>query len=135
MDLNFKGTRLLVCNYEACVEFYQKVLEFELIYQDKNQEEADFRIGDNILNLIKRQSMASLIGSSEEASAQKTSDNIALIFMTKNLDDTCSKLEAKNVTFLTKPMYRPQWGIKTVYLRDPDGNLIGLYQMTDYTNI
>ena len=135
MQLNFKGTRLLVSNYEACIEFYQKILEFELVYQDSKGEEADFKMGDTRLNLIKRQSMAQIINSPEKTPSENTPDNLALIFTTQNLEETCSQLEEKNVTFITKPIYRPQWGIKTIYLRDPDQNLIGIYEITDYTNI
>lgn len=135
MSLNFKGTRLLVCNYDACIEFYQNVLGFELVYQDSRGAEADLRMGDTRLNLIKRQSMAEIIGSTEPQSAENVTDNLALIFTTSDLEATCSQLEVQNVKFITKPMYRPQWGIKTVYLRDPDKNLIGIYEMTDYATV
>ena len=132
MDLSFKGTRLLAYNYDACVEFYQKTLGFELIYQDLNGEEADFKMGNTRLNLIKRQSMEKIIGSSgEQLPLENAPDNVALIFTTKNLDKTCKILEEKNVTFITKATYRPQWGVKTIYLRDPDENLIGIYELTD----
>ena len=65
MDLNFKGTRLLVCDYDACVEFYHKTLGFELIYQSQSGEETDLRMGNTILNLIKRASMSNIIGMGE----------------------------------------------------------------------
>ncbi len=135
MNLSFKGTRLLVCNYEACIEFYQKALGFELIYQDGNGEETDLKMNDIRLNLIKRQSMANILGATEELSLENAPDNLALIFTTTDLEQTCAELEKQNVTFITKPTYRPQWGIKTVYLRDPDKNLIGIYEMTDYSNV
>lgn len=135
MNLNFKGTRLLVCKYEACVEFYQKTLGFELLYQDQNGGEADLKMGDTTLNLIKRDLMSDLIGSSENSTGDQPVDDMALIFTTLDLDETCKQLESKNVKFITKPVYRPQWGIKTIYLRDPDQNLIGIYQMTDYTGV
>ena len=106
------------------------MLGFKLIYQDSNKEEADFKMGDTTLNLIKRQLMAAIIGSAEQSSDNST-DNVALVFTTSNLDETCKDLEKKNVTFITKPTYRPQWGIKTIYLRDPDENLIGIYELTD----
>lgn len=135
MNLNFRGTRLLVDNYESCINFYQKILGFELIYQDSNQEEADLKMGDTRLNLIKKQTMAAIIGSANELPADNVGnnvgDNMALIFTTQNLDQTCDTLKERNVTFITKPTYRPQWGIKTIYLRDPDENLIGIYELTD----
>lgn len=135
MDLNFKGTRLLVCDYDACVEFYHKTLGFELIYQSQSGEETDLRMGNTILNLIKRASMSNIIGMGESSDNDNLTDNVALIFTTQDLDETCKQLEANKVKFISKPVYRPQWGIKTIYLRDPDKNLIGIYQMTDYMPI
>ena len=135
MPLNFKGTRLLVSHFEACLKFYQQALGFELIYQDQKGEEADLKLGDTTLNLIKRETMSSIIGAAPDFEEDHTTDNVALIFTTLDLDATCEELGAKNIEFITKPVYRPQWGIKTIYLRDPDGNLIGIYQMTDYTGM
>ena len=134
MNLNFKGTRLLVCDFKACVEFYHKTLGFELIYQDKDGEEADLKMGDTILNLIKRSSMSNIVGTDNLANDNLT-DNVALIFVTPDLDQTTEELKRQGVEFISKPVYRPQWGIKTIYLRDPDKNLIGIYQMTDYMPI
>ena len=134
MDLNFKGTRLLVCDFKGCVDFYQKTLGFELIYQDKGGEEADLRMGNTILNLIKRASMSNIVGTENLANDNLT-DNVALIFTTSDLDETTNRLKEQGVEFISKPVYRPQWGIKTIYLRDPDKNLIGIYQMTDYMPI
>ena len=133
MNLNFKGTRLLVCRYDACLKFYQETLGFKLLYQDPNGEEADLKMGDTTLNLIKRQSMSNIIGSSQKMAGDSPVDDVALIFTTQDLDETCQQLKQRNVEFITKPIYRPQWGIKTVYLRDPDQNLIGIYQLTDDT--
>ena len=135
MNLNFKGTRLLVDEFKSCVEFYHKTLGFELLYQDKNGEEADLKMGNTTLNLIKRETMSNIIGAAEDLDDGNLTDNVALIFTTSDLDETSKQLEEKNVKFITKPIYRPQWGIKTIYLRDPDKNLIGIYQMTDYTGI
>ena len=79
--------------------------------------------------------MANIIGATDELALENAPDNLALIFTITDLEETCRELEKQNVTFITKPTYRPQWGIKTVYLRDPDRNLIGIYQMTDYSNV
>lgn len=120
----------MVCDYQACLKFYQEILGFELFYQDANGEEADLKLDGTTLNLIKRESMAKIIGLQSKPSPEDLQDNVALIFTTHNLEETCDRLEAKGVKFITEPMYRPQWQIKTTYLRDPDGNLIGIYEMT-----
>jgi predicted enzyme related to lactoylglutathione lyase len=49
---------------------------------------------------------------------------MALIFAVDDLDTTVKRLKEKNVGFITEPQERPDWGIRVVYLRDPDGNLI-----------
>ncbi|MEO1693047.1 MAG: VOC family protein [Cyanobacteria bacterium J06631_6] len=131
MNLNFKGTRLLVSDFNACINFYQHILGFELVYQDQDGEEADLKMGETRLNLIKRESMSKIIGT-EDLDDENLTDNMALIFTTSDLDKTTQLLEEQKVKFISKPVYRPQWGIKTIYLRDPDQNLIGIYQMTDY---
>ncbi|GAB4539072.1 MAG: VOC family protein [Pleurocapsa sp.] len=131
MNLTFKGTRLLVSDYEACLEFYQNILGFELIYQSDRHDEADLKLGDTRLNIIKRQTMAEIVEFPATPVSEDIPNNLALIFTTKDLDKTCHELEQKNVALITKPVYRPQWGIKTVYLRDPNRNLIGIYQITD----
>ena len=110
MNLNFKGTRLLVSEFDACVEFYHKTLGFELLYQDKNGEEADLKMGSTRLNLIKRESMSSIIGTPRNLDDDNLTDNVALIFTTADLDKTCKELESHDVKFISKPVYRPSVG-------------------------
>ncbi|MEL6929608.1 MAG: VOC family protein [Cyanobacteria bacterium J06600_6] len=94
MDLNFKGTRLLVSDFAGCVGFYHKTLGFDLIYQAQSGEEADLKMGDTTLNLIKRSSMSKIVGMADNLDDDNLTDNVALIFTTLNLDETCKQLEA-----------------------------------------
>lgn len=130
MNLEFKLTRLLVFNYEDCFHFYRDVLGFEAIYGDAQSEEADLRLGEMRLGLIKWQSMAALIGTKSTIPTNViNSDKVALIFTTSDLDESYRQLKNKGVKFITEPMYRSDWQIKTIYIRDPDGNLLGIYQL------
>jgi lactoylglutathione lyase len=130
MNLELRNTRLLVFNYEECFHFYRDILGFEVIYGDAQDEEADLKLGEMRLGLIKRQSMAALIGTKNiHPENIINSDKIALIFTSSDLDESYQQLKAKGVKFVTEPMYRSDWQIKTVYLRDPDDNLIGIYQL------
>lgn len=130
MNLEFRATRLLVFNYEDCFDFYKDILGFEVIYGDAQGEEADLRLGEMRLGLIKWQSMAALIGTKNTSPTDIiNTDKVALIFVSSNLDESYRQLKDKGVKFITEPMYRSDWQIKTVYLRDPDENLIGIYQL------
>ncbi len=50
-----------------------------------------------------------------------------LIVTVEDVDASVERLQAQGVQFLTDPRDFPGWGIRSAYLRDPDGNLIELY--------
>ncbi|MGB7442775.1 MAG: VOC family protein [Coleofasciculaceae cyanobacterium] len=128
MTIKFIGPRLLVINYEACLQFYQDILGFEVTYKDVDGEEADLKLGEMSLNIIKWQSMANLTDHPDKPSTT-ISDKIMLTFETPDVEQTYQQLKAKGANFVTEPTFRPDWQVKTVYLRDPDSNLIGIYQV------
>ncbi len=45
-----------------------------------------------------------------------------------DLEEVYQQLRHREIQFTTQPLSNPSYGIKTAYLRDPDGNLIGLFQ-------
>jgi catechol 2,3-dioxygenase-like lactoylglutathione lyase family enzyme len=47
----------------------------------------------------------------------------ALVFEVKGLDAYCADLRAKGAE-----VDHPEWGLRTAFLRDPDGNLLCLYE-------
>jgi catechol 2,3-dioxygenase-like lactoylglutathione lyase family enzyme len=52
----------------------------------------------------------------------------ALIFAVQGLDACCADLRAKGVEFASAEADHPEWGLRTAFLRDPDGNLLCLYE-------
>ena len=44
-----------------------------------------------------------------------------------NVDDTYVALKEKGVIFVNEPTNMPDWGMRTVHLRDPEDNLIELF--------
>ena len=89
---------------------------------------AEFKAGDMRLSLFRRQEMAEIINNANKPSHAECQDNVALIFTVSDLDDAYQQIRHKGVKFETEPMNNPYYGIKTAYLRDPDGTLIGLFQ-------
>jgi catechol 2,3-dioxygenase-like lactoylglutathione lyase family enzyme len=51
----------------------------------------------------------------------------ALAFEVDALDAYCVRLRAKGVGFVSDETNHPEWGLRTAFLHDPDGNLICLY--------
>ncbi|MBD1834825.1 VOC family protein [Cyanobacteria bacterium FACHB-472] len=124
-------TRLLVKDLKACFDFYKDVMEFDVTVEDEKSGYAEFKAGDMRLSLFRRQEMAQMIGNADKPENADCQDKVALVFTVHDVDQAYHKLRHKGVNFTTEPMSNPYYGIKTTYLRDPDGNLIGLYQSLD----
>jgi predicted enzyme related to lactoylglutathione lyase len=41
-----------------------------------------------------------------------------------DVDRTTEQLKSRGAQIVVEPMSHPEWGIRTLHLRDPDGNLI-----------
>jgi catechol 2,3-dioxygenase-like lactoylglutathione lyase family enzyme len=52
----------------------------------------------------------------------------ALVFEVQGLGAYCADLRAKGVEFASAEVDHPEWGLRTAFLRDPDGNLLCLYE-------
>ena len=121
-------TRLLIDDLEACFLFYRDVMEFEVKMYDLEAGYAEFKVEDMKLSLFRRKEMADMIHNSHKPLHAECQDRVALIFTVHNVEEEYEKLIHKGVHFTTAPMSNPYYGLKTAYLRDPDGTLIGLFQ-------
>lgn len=129
--IGFAYTRLLVKDLKACFDFYKDVMEFDVTVEDEKSGYAEFKAGDMRLSLFRRQEMAQMIGNADKPENAECQDKVALVFTVHDVDQVYHKLRHKGVKFTAEPMSNPYYGIKTAYLRDPDENLIGLYQSLD----
>ena len=128
MNFQLDYIRLLVSNFKDCFLFYRDVLGFKATYGSENDVYADFDTGKTTLALFARSNMSETIGTllvPENASAQ---DKTCLVFGVENVDATCQRLKSLDISLLTQPADRSAWGIRTAHFRDPDGNLIEIYQ-------
>lgn len=128
MKVRASYTRLLVSDLEASFLFYRDVMEFKLTVEDMPDGYAEFEVGGMKLSLFRRQEMAEMIGNEHKPLNAECQDKVALILAVADLDEAYHQLRQKGVKFTTEPMNNPYYGIKTAYLRDPDENLIGLFQ-------
>jgi catechol 2,3-dioxygenase-like lactoylglutathione lyase family enzyme len=117
--------RLLVVDFEACFRFYRDVMGLRVTWGEERDAYASFvSEGGASLSLFKREVQAKALGTSNLPESAVAQDRMALIFTVNDLDTTVKRLKERNVVFITEPREHSEWGIRVVYLRDPDGNLI-----------
>lgn len=120
-------TRLLVTRFDTCFEFYRDQLGLEVAFGNVGDVYADFKAGDGMIALFDRSMMAEVVGTAELPSDAPSQDRVVLSMGVDEVDQTYAQLRERGVTFLNEPHDQPNWGIRVVHLRDPDGNLIELY--------
>ncbi|MFX1255227.1 MAG: VOC family protein [Promethearchaeota archaeon] len=117
--------RLLVQNFNECFRFYQNKMGLKWIWGEEGGDFASFRVGEGItLTLYKRDLMAKAVKTEKLPKDQISQDKTALIFYVENLEKTVNELRNNGIEFVNEPHDRPDWGIRVVHFRDPEGNLI-----------
>jgi catechol 2,3-dioxygenase-like lactoylglutathione lyase family enzyme len=119
--------RLLVTDYDVCFRFYRDVMGLEVTWGAEGEGYADFKAAEGIaLALFGRKDQAEAVGTTNLPEDAEAQDRVALIFDVEDVDTRVADLKARGASFVTDPQDRPDWGIRTAHLRDPDGNLIEL---------
>ena len=120
--------RLLVTDFDACFRFYRDVMGFQVAWGAEGSGYADFksRRGEAMVALFSRQGMADALGGGNLPPDAQCQDRAMLVFEAADLDSTVEALKARGAQFVTELQDRPDWGIRTAHLRDPEGNLIEL---------
>lgn len=124
MEFTFTHYRLLVKDYKSCFRFYTKVLGLHVAWGNENTGYAELDTGSTRLSIFTRSEMAEVVGTTGLSPEETCQDNGTLIFRVDDVDSASKILMGKGVLFLTEPVDRPEWGIRTAHFRDPDGNLI-----------
>ncbi|HZC27132.1 MAG TPA: VOC family protein [Actinopolymorphaceae bacterium] len=119
--------RLLVDSFSRCFRFYRDVLELRPYWGDEDSGYADFRTGTgcSALALFSRQSQVDVSGSLGGGGTGDR-DRVALVFRVPDVDETATRFGDAGVAIVAGPQDQPEWGIRTLHLRDPDGNVIEL---------
>ncbi|MBA2265102.1 MAG: VOC family protein [Chloroflexi bacterium] len=110
---------LFVEDLDAAKEFYRKVFDLPLTFEDNDS--AVFSFENTIINLLKTDAAQELI----EPAAVADREAGSRIQFTINVDDVdamCAELTARGVDLLNGPMDRP-WGVRTASFRDPDRHI------------
>ncbi|RWZ60360.1 VOC family protein [Halobacillus fulvus] len=116
--------RLLVDDYQKSFLFYRDVLGFEVEWGDGHSNYADFKgLGGAKLAIFERKQMEAALGNENYPRTEQ--DHSLVIFRVKSVDNFYNEWK-NDIAFLSEPVSQPEWMIKVIHFRDPDGNLIEL---------
>jgi catechol 2,3-dioxygenase-like lactoylglutathione lyase family enzyme len=127
--MRVEHVRLLVVKFAECFRFYRDIIGLTVIWGNEADDYASFSEGDQKepnLALFRRQSMAEALGIGQLPSETPSQDRSMLIISVMNVDDVVKRFQSQGVQFVLGPQNFPDWGMRSAYLRDPEGNLIEL---------
>jgi lactoylglutathione lyase len=118
--------RLLVADVPTSLTFYRDMLSMTVTFDD-GENYADLHVSDDFsLALFRRDLMAEAVGRSAMAPRAAVQDSFVLVVGTDDVDAAAERLRGLGVRLETDPLDRPEWGVRTLHLRDPDGHLVEL---------
>jgi lactoylglutathione lyase len=121
--------RLLVTHFAECFLFYRDVIGLTVTWGTESDTYGSFagkNKGDVNLAIFDRRSMAEAIGTDHLPIDITGQDRSMLIIGVDDVDAEVTKLVGLGINIINGPLNHPDWGMRSAYLRDPDGNLIEL---------
>ena len=115
------NTCLITDNLDQLVTFYEKVLGIKA--QRAGTEHAEFHSGVGVLAIFSGKAQQAYIPGSAEAGKNRSA---ILEFKVDNVDQECARLQPPVRTWV-KGLTTQPWGTRSIYFRDPGGNLIDFY--------
>lgn len=120
--------RLLVGDFEETFRFYREVVGLPTTYPpDAAGPYAEFELGgDKYLALFDRALMLEALGQPGD-SPRSADDHSLLCISVEDVDEEARRLQRLGVELVVPPADHEPWGMRTTYVRDPEGNLVELY--------
>ena len=115
------NTCLITTNVSGLVNFYEKVLGTKALRT--GDQYAEFRTGVGVLAIFSADAQEKYIPGSADAASNRSA---ILQFKVTNVDQEYARLQPLVRIWVKKPTTQP-WGTRSVYFRDPDGNLVDFY--------
>ena len=123
MKLN--NVRLLVNKFDECFNFYSVVLGLKVSWGKPGEVYASFDIGMPMgLSIFKSDLMAEAVGNSDLAFPENMRDKVVICISVENVDQIYKEVKERGGDFINEPTDMTGWGIRTVHMRDPEGNLL-----------
>jgi nicotinamidase/pyrazinamidase len=117
---------LLVENMPVALTFYHETLGFQIASNLGQFVELDAS-QNFLLALFERRAMQESEPGIPVKPPAAEGQYAVLAFEIQSLDQFCEELHARGVQFAGGLTNHPEWGLRTAFLHDPDGNLLCLY--------
>jgi len=115
------NTCLITANVDRLLSFYESVLQMKA--ERIGEQYAEFHTGIGVLAIFSADAQEKYIPGSAEAGRNKSA---VLEFRVANADREYARLQPLVKTWVKPPTTQP-WGTRSIYFRDPDGNLVDFY--------
>ena len=115
------NTCLITSDIKDLAQFYKPVLQVEPRWS--GEDYVEFRTGVGVLAIFSAQAQERYIPGSAIAANNK---GVVLQFRVADVDQEYRRLKPLVKTWVKPPTTQP-WGTRSIYFRDPDGNLIDFY--------
>ena len=112
---------VVTSHVKQLVEFYRRVLLLEP--RTSINEYAEFATGVGVLALFSANAQEAYIPGSAQAGMNKS---VILEFRVNDVDSEFKRLQGIVKTWVKGPTTQP-WGTRSIYFRDPDGNLVNFW--------
>jgi lactoylglutathione lyase len=126
--LELSNVRILASDFARSWTFYRDVLGLTPRKGHGDPPYGEFVAGDRtVVGIFEQKLMADATGLEAGPSPTSIVGRSALILETADVDAVAKELERQKVPLIRRPTDRPAWQLRTIHLRDPDGNLIEIY--------
>jgi uncharacterized glyoxalase superfamily protein PhnB len=115
------NTCVITSNLKRLVEFYEPILERKAKWS--SEDYVEFSTGVGVFAIFSSSAQEKYIPGSAEAANNKS---VILEFKVADVDNEYRRLQKRVKTWVKTPSTQP-WGTRSMYFRDPDGNLVDFY--------
>jgi predicted enzyme related to lactoylglutathione lyase len=121
--------RLLTTRFRETFIFYRGVIKLPTTYkEDSVGPYAEFELGsDRYLGLFDRALTSDAVSGLDREPAAKPDDRMVICASVEDVDAEAERLTDLGIQLVAGPTNHEPWGLRTIHLRDPEGNLIELY--------
>ena len=118
--MDFVGICLITQNVRILADFYSGVLG---VHAEGDDTHVEMNTKGAKLTIFSVDGMEGLAPACMQGAG---CGNVTLGFEVKDVDAEYKRLKAMNVRFVKPPITHP-WGARSVWFRDPDGNIIDFF--------
>ena len=112
---------LITDDVQRLVEFYEPILALKA--KKTGEDYAEFPTGVGVLAIFSKDAQEKYIPGSAEAGKNRS---LVLQFRVRDVDSEYRRLQSLVKSWVKPPTTQP-WGTRSIYFRDPDGNLVDFY--------